>query len=383
MRASAVFLVTVNDGAFPTGVDGFSVSDDVTSPVGIAENANGNLLVMGTSNVLRAYDTDGNRVTADDVTLPALESTRAVLRAHRGRRQDIRVQARRRRLPRARDCRPRGRWSARSTWAARRLRGWPTHDTSGSDYRLWAARRTARQLRRVNLPGVGTSNSVTVTLPDSAYDAFATRVQWRPAVSPSLGTSISHTGQEILLDILQLFFTSGLVGVELKGPGSPDDFSDQMEQNGTITCVASDGETLVVTGINDSTDPYGWTPSNSAEVIAFANHIIGLSAGQRSLIVTFDDASDSFLATVLSTYTLDVGTVPTGVDKQGSDIYVVDDGNDQILTFNSADVEQGARTLESDNAAPEAVVRIGDDLDGRLHRRRRRVRAVGGRPPTH
>ena len=36
-------------------------------------------------------------------------------------------------------------------------------------------------------------------------------------------------------------------------------------------------------------EPYAWFPTNSAEVIAFTNHVRGLSAGQRSLQVTFND----------------------------------------------------------------------------------------------
>ena len=48
-------------------------------------------------------------------------------------------------------------------------------------------------------------------------------------------------------------FTGNLVQItdpQLRQALGSDDFTDQMEQNGTITMVASDGETLVVTGIS-------------------------------------------------------------------------------------------------------------------------------------
>lgn len=75
------------------------------------------------------------------------------------------------------------------------------------------------------------------------------------------------------------------------------DFSSQMEQNGTIAVTASNGDTLsIAMGGADSREPYQWTPSNSAEVHTFANTLAGLS--DRSLTVTFDDgAFSSFLGT--------------------------------------------------------------------------------------
>ena len=138
---------------------------------------------------------------------------------------------------------------------------------------------------------------VTVTLPDSEYENFpGNYVDWQLLSGrPSLGMTLSEdSAAELYLGQVRLF-DSGVVGLNIEDSSSggfsgSDDLSTQMEQNGTITFTASDGETLVVTGISDSTDPYSWTPTNSAEVIAFANHIRGLfSAGQRGLTVTFND----------------------------------------------------------------------------------------------
>ena len=60
-----------------------------------------------------------------------------------------------------------------------------------------------------------------------------------------------------------------------------------METAGTVTVMASDGSTLTVTGISDSTEPYNWIPTNITDVIAFADALAGLA--DRSLTVTFND----------------------------------------------------------------------------------------------
>ena len=74
--------------------------------------------------------------------------------------------------------------------------------------------------------------------------------------------------------------------METGGDPGPE-FSDQMETAGTITCVASDAETVVVTGISDATEPYFWSPPNQVDVAAFADHIAGLA--DQSLTVTLND----------------------------------------------------------------------------------------------
>ena len=58
-----------------------------------------------------------------------------------------------------------------------------------------------------------------------------------------------------------------------------DDFTTQMETSGTITFVASDNETLILTGLDDTddTEPYNWTPINNLDVINFANHVADLT----------------------------------------------------------------------------------------------------------
>lgn len=70
---------------------------------------------------------------------------------------------------------------------------------------------------------------------------------------------------------------------------SGPDLSDIMETQGTITFTDSAGNTLEVTGIGDSTEPYSWAPSNLSAVTAFANTMAGLS--DRSLTVMLNDGA--------------------------------------------------------------------------------------------
>ena len=60
-----------------------------------------------------------------------------------------------------------------------------------------------------------------------------------------------------------------------------------METSGTITFVASDSQSVTVTGISDATEPYEWEPSNVTAIRALADHIAGLT--DQSLTVTFND----------------------------------------------------------------------------------------------
>ena len=76
-----------------------------------------------------------------------------------------------------------------------------------------------------------------------------------------------------------------------------------MEMNGTITFTASDGDKVSVTGISDSIEPYLWTPTNSSDVAAFAEHVAGLA--DRSLTVTFDDNQ----AVEVPAISVDLGTI--------------------------------------------------------------------------
>ena len=141
---------------------------------------------------------------------------------------------------------------------------------------------------------------VTITIPNSRWTTSSSTVSWQPPAGSyvSLGTDLSATsGSEIFFAGLILRRTSGTNAVTLRlassqstfdpSSGGPD-FSTEMEQNGTIAIVASNGDSLILSRINDSTEPYAWTPSNASEVYTFANTLAGLS--DQSLTIAFNDA---------------------------------------------------------------------------------------------
>lgn len=139
--------------------------------------------------------------------------------------------------------------------------------------------------------------SVTVTMPGSAATIFGTGIYWEPGFGNylPLGGDFSG-GVDVYLGLIQLRHSTGEVRFQLAdsqtlAENTPSTgFSDQMEQNGSITLVASDGSTLTLSGIDDASEPYSWIPSNSAEVITFTSTVEGLT--DRSLTVTFNDNAD-------------------------------------------------------------------------------------------
>lgn len=142
---------------------------------------------------------------------------------------------------------------------------------------------------------------VTVTLPSAEYEGVTITpgaiARWQFATNSylELGSSLSDSGNPIFLQLVVLprtghttnVVTIHLAGSQTEGLTQRRDFSTAMETNGTITFVASDNNQLVVSGIGDSTEPYVWTPSNATAVVAFADHVNGLT--DRTVTVTFDD----------------------------------------------------------------------------------------------
>ena len=116
------------------------------------------------------------------------------------------------------------------------------------------------------------------------------------ADAASLGTALSEDGAtEQFFRSLSLFY-SGVPGhiiislaltptSQASDPGP--DFSTQMEEHGTILFTSSDGGSVEVQIANDFIEPYGWSPSNAADVAAFTNNLIALT--DRSLTIVFDD----------------------------------------------------------------------------------------------
>ena len=117
------------------------------------------------------------------------------------------------------------------------------------------------------------SVTVNLGLPSSISPS---QIQWFFQTGLLLGDVFSFTpGVDQSLRDVRLFVLTGGVNVDMD---SVRRFTPEFEATGRFIFEASDGEVLEIMIANaDMTDPYKWTPVNSDEVIAFANHVRGLT----------------------------------------------------------------------------------------------------------
>ena len=148
----------------------------------------------------------------------------------------------------------------------------------------------------------------TITLDAGWYNVFTftsgnfagrTIKRWQPggAERPSIDSSLlaSDSNQELLTVGI---FDDGRININIATGSS--DFSDQFEDNGTVTFTAG-SNSVTVNGPNhsgstvqDDADPYVWTPSNSAEVITFYNALPTTNTSQAGSL-TLNDNSNVFV----------------------------------------------------------------------------------------
>ena len=158
---------------------------------------------------------------------------------------------------------------------------------------------------------------VTITLPSNQVISTGNgrRLSWNQfdnLSGISLGDELSASGAEIYFksfltptstgsntDTFDILLT--LTPTESATDLGPD-FSTQMESEGTIQLVASSGQYVVVTGIDDSMEPYRWTPSNFDAVRMFATHVLSLQ--DRELTIIFDDNAGLMYERVNGVYVL-------------------------------------------------------------------------------
>ena len=113
----------------------------------------------------------------------------------------------------------------------------------------------------------------------------ATLLVW--SQDADLGTTFDADGLGQTLTQTVIYYSGGIAGtVNLSIDGNNNRFTRAFEQTGRIIFEAtSTGETLeVMIADADTEEPYSWIPSNSAEVLAFATHVLSLS--DRSATVT-------------------------------------------------------------------------------------------------
>ena len=154
--------------------------------------------------------------------------------------------------------------------------------------------------------------SVTVTMPYLSHSTNSINWQSDPVTTrPSIGSALSAEGDELWVTNITIRRSTAptnrgriilqLVDVQTESPAESSDLlSDTFEAQGTIEFVASDGESVVITGITDMTEPYQWLPTNAVAVGNFGTHVAGLSA--RDITVTFNDNASQVFERVAGTY---------------------------------------------------------------------------------
>ena len=139
--------------------------------------------------------------------------------------------------------------------------------------------------------------SVTVTLPHAQGTVVQGAVAWHLSspnrvslglLYPSMGLPNKFIARfslpRRLSGRIDLYLADSQTQSEFSaGP----DFSTQMEGSGTITVLATDNSSIVITGIGDATDPYFWVPPNIVALEIFADNLALLH--DRTLTVTFND----------------------------------------------------------------------------------------------
>ena len=125
-----------------------------------------------------------------------------------------------------------------------------------------------------------------VTVPLTGLQEFTNYIRWPDNVS--LGSTFAADGTEQTLNFVDLNNNSPAGRVSLAIVGFNRRFTTEFEATGLITFEASDGETLeVMIADADMTETYAWTPTNSAEVVAFVAHVRGLS--DQDVTLTLSD----------------------------------------------------------------------------------------------
>ena len=119
--------------------------------------------------------------------------------------------------------------------------------------------------------------SVTVNLTGYADISSQNLITWPDNIS--IGSTFDALGETQILTTAALDYTGPTPGqVLISIIGTNNRFTPAFESTGRIIFEASDGETLeVMIADADMSEPYNWTPANSAEVIVFANHVRGLT----------------------------------------------------------------------------------------------------------
>ena len=139
------------------------------------------------------------------------------------------------------------------------------------------------------LVAVGTLSRATLTtaINLTGYQEFTNYIRWSDDVN--LGSTFAANGLNQVLNFADLNNNLPPGRVSLGIVGFNNRFTPEFEATGLIIFEASDGELLeVMIADADMSETYAWTPTNSAEVIAFVNHVRSLSDQTATLTLTGD-----------------------------------------------------------------------------------------------
>ena len=124
--------------------------------------------------------------------------------------------------------------------------------------------------------------TTSVTVPLTGISVFDDYIRWSD--DQSLGSTFAANGLEQFLSLVDLNNANPPGRVRISITGLNNRFTPAFEATGRFTFTASDGETLEVMIANaDMTEIYQWTPTNSAEVVAFVLHVKGLTDQDATL----------------------------------------------------------------------------------------------------
>ena len=158
------------------------------------------------------------------------------------------------------------------------------------------------------IDGSTTVDVVFVTIYGFPYQTFnlgaltsPNRGEWRQNVSYTHAFNKNFFPPRVsiqYLDTLRLNPTTGEVFLNVSGAGT--DFTAQFEAHGYIIIVSGDQSVTLNFPISDSAEPYGWTPPNADEVIAFmAAYVAG-----TDVFTTFADGT--FIPTSNPTISIEI-----------------------------------------------------------------------------
>ena len=129
-------------------------------------------------------------------------------------------------------------------------------------------------------------DEVSVTVPLTGESVFDDYIRWSDDYS--LGSLFAANGlKSRFLSLVDLNNANPPGRVRISITGTNNRFTPEFEATGRFTFTASDGESVTVVLANaDMTEIYQWTPTNSAEVVAFVLHVKSLTDQTGTLTLT-------------------------------------------------------------------------------------------------